>query len=240
VSEPIGGDVTEGRILVVEDDPKTADTLRRYLEHGGFSVEVAFNGTQALEDFGREPPDLVVLDLMLPRIDGLEVCRRIRARSRVPIIMLTARTTEEDRLRGLEGGADDYVAKPFSPRELVARVRVVLRRVREAPLGDPLLRAGDLELDPAARVARRAGRALALTPREFQLLETLMRAPDRAFTRGALVEAAFGGDSESLERTVDVHVMNLRRKVEDDPSAPRFVRTVFGVGYRFASRPEEE
>jgi DNA-binding response OmpR family regulator len=232
--------MAEGRVLVVEDDPKTADTLRRYLEHGGFAVDVAFNGAQALEDFDLEAPDLVVLDLMLPRMNGLEVLRRIRERSRVPIIMLTARTTEEDRLRGLEGGADDYMAKPFSPRELVARVRVVLRRVREAPLGDALLRAGDLELDPAARVARRAGRALPLTPKEFRLLETLMRAPDHAFTRAALVEAAFGGDYESLDRTVDVHVMNLRRKIEDDPSAPRFVRTVFGVGYRFASRPEEE
>jgi len=232
--------MTEGRILVVEDDPKTAETLRRYLEHGGFVVEVAFNGTQALDDFDREPPDLVVLDLMLPRVNGLEVLGRIRARSRVPIIMLTARTTEEDRLRGLEGGADDYVAKPFSPRELVARVRVVLRRVREAPVGDATLRAGDLELDPAARVARRAGRALALTNKEFRLLETLMRAPDHAFSRAALVEAAFGGEYESLERTVDVHVMNLRRKIEDDPAAPRFVRTVFGVGYRFASRPDEE
>jgi DNA-binding response OmpR family regulator len=232
--------MTEGRILVVEDDPKTADTLRRYLEHGGFAVEVAFNGAQALEEFDREAPDLVVLDVMLPRMSGLEVLRRVRERSRVPIIMLTARTTEEDRLRGLEDGADDYVAKPFSPRELVARVRVVLRRVREAPLGDTLLRAGDLELDPAARVARRAGRALSLTPKEFCLLETLMRAPDHAFTRAALVEAAFGGDYGSLERTVDVHVMNLRRKIEDDSSAPRFVRTVLGVGYRFVSHPEEE
>jgi DNA-binding response OmpR family regulator len=175
---------------------------------------------------------------MLPRVSGLEVCRRIRERSRVPIIMLTARATEEDRVRGLEGGADDYVAKPFSPRELVARVRVVLRRVREGPVAGSTLCAGDLELDPSARAARRAGRPLTLTPKEFRLLETLMRSPDRAFTRGELVEAAFGDEYESLERTVDVHVMNLRRKIEDDPSAPRFVRTVFGVGYRFASHPE--
>ena len=225
----------EGRILVVEDDPKTADLLRRYLEHGGFDVTVSFNGTQALEDFTAEPPDLVVLDRMLPRIDGLEVCRRLRERSRVPIIMLTARATEEDRLSGLEGGADDYVVKPFSPRELVARVRAVLRRAREAPVEAATLRAGDLELDASSGVARRSGRPLALTRNEFRLLETLMRSPGKAFTREALVAAAFGNEYQGLERTVDVHVMNLRRKLEDDPGAPRFVRTVFGVGYRFAT-----
>ena len=224
----------EGRVLIVEDDPKTAETLKRYLEHGGFDVTVAFNGAQALEDFDLEPPDLVVLDLMLPRVDGLEVCRRLRERSRVPIIMLTARAAEEDRISGLEGGADDYVTKPFSPRELVARVRVVLRRSRAAPVGGATLRFGDLELDVAARAARRAGETLVLTPKELRLLETLMGSPGKAFTRQALAAAAFGDDYEGLDRTVDVHVMNLRRKLEDDPAAPRFVLTVFGVGYRFA------
>ncbi len=220
----------QGRVLVVDDEKKIVESCRLYLEHAGFEVACAYNGAQALEEARAAPPDLVVLDLMLPRVDGLEVCRRLRAESDVPILMLTARATEEDKLLGLGLGADDYLTKPFSPRELVARVRAILRRA--PPAGVPL-RFGRLEIDVERHEARLDGRPVALTPREFDLLLVLARAPGRAFSRARLVEAAFGADSEVLERTVDAHVMNLRRKIEDGPAAPRFVVTVPGVGYRF-------
>lgn len=168
---------------------------------------------------------------MLPGLDGLEVCRRVRETSAMPIIMLTARSTEEDRLEGLDLGADDYVVKPFSPRELAARVRAVLRRAPGASDGPPV-RVGDLVIDPARHEATLAGRPLDLTPREFRLLEVLARAPGRAFTRGELVERAFGADSSALDRTIDAHVVNLRRKLGDDPACPGRIETVFGVGYR--------
>jgi DNA-binding response OmpR family regulator len=222
------------RILVVEDDKKTAETLRLYLEHAGHSVTLAYNGQQALEECTRERPDLVVLDLMLPRVDGFEVCRRLRERSGVPIVMLTARSTEDDTLAGLELGADDYVHKPFSPRELVARVATVLRRTsQDAAVREGPLLFGDLVLDPERHAVTRAGAPVTLTPREFRLLEAFLRAPGRAFTREELVERAFGPDFEGLGRTVDVHVKNLRQKIEADPAAPRWIVTVFGVGYRF-------
>jgi len=225
----------EGRILVVDDEKKIVENCRLYLEHAGFEVIPAYNGEQALAEARESRPDLIVLDLMLPRVDGLEVCRRLRAESQVPILMLTARSTEEDKILGLGLGADDYLTKPFSPRELVARVRAILRRV--PPAGMPL-RFGSLEIDAERHEARRHGEPVALTPREFDLLLALARAPGRAFTRERLVEAAFGPDSEVLERTVDAHVMNLRRKIEDDPAAPRLVVTVPGVGYRFEGEPE--
>jgi DNA-binding response OmpR family regulator len=221
------------RILVVDDEKKTVESIRLYLEHAGYEVAVAYNGTQALEEMTVAAPDLVVLDVMLPRMDGLEVCRRIRAASRVPIIMVTARVAEEDRLAGLDLGADDYVTKPFSPRELVARVRAVLRRAPPSDSPGAVLEHGALRLDPAAHAATLGGRALDLTPREFRLLEAFMRHPGRAFTRQDLARAAFGESFEALDRTVDVHVAHLRRKIEDDPAAPRRVVTVFGVGYRF-------
>jgi DNA-binding response OmpR family regulator len=220
----------EGRILVVDDERKIVESCRLYLEHAGFEVVSAYNGEQALAEARESRPDLIVLDLMLPRVDGLEVCRRLRAGSRVPILMLTARSTEEDKLTGLSLGADDYLTKPFSPRELVARVRAILRRA--PPAGTPLC-FGALEIDPERHEVRQRGRPVALTPREFDLLLALARAPGRAFTRARLVEAAFGPGSEVLERTVDAHVMNLRRKIEDEPAEPRFVVTVTGVGYRF-------
>jgi DNA-binding response OmpR family regulator len=219
-------------ILVVDDDAKTALAVRLYLEHAGCEVASASDGRQALARAESEPrPDLVVLDLMLPGLDGLEVCRRLREISDVPIIMLTARSTEEDRLEGLELGADDYVIKPFSPRELAARVRAVLRRLPGASDGPPL-RLGELMVDPARHEVRWSGRQVELTPREFRLLETLARAPGRAFSRAELIERAFGADSEALDRTIDAHVANLRRKLEEGSATPSPIETVFGVGYR--------
>ncbi len=226
----------EGRILVVDDEKKIVESCRLYLEHAGFEVVCAYNGEQALDEARESRPDLVVLDLMLPRVDGLEVCRRLRADSQVPILMLSALSTEADKLAGLNLGADDYLTKPFSPRELVARVRAILRRA--PPAGAPL-RFGLLEIDGERHEVRRRGEPVPLTPREFDLLAALARAPGRAFTRARLVEVAFGADSDVLERTVDAHVMNLRRKLEADPAVPRFVVTVPGVGYRFAGEASE-
>jgi DNA-binding response OmpR family regulator len=222
------------RILVVDDDPKTVASVRLYLEHAGYEVVAAADGRQALA-LAQEspPPSLIVLDLMLPEVDGLSVCRTLRARSDVPIVMLTARSTEEARLEGLDLGADDYVVKPFSPRELVARVRAVLRRFPAGAAHRAPLEIAGLKLDPATREVRVRGRQVSLTPREFLLLEAIARAPGRAFTREELVQRAFGPDYEALDRTIDAHVVNLRRKIEPDPSAPVYIRTVFGVGYRF-------
>ena len=222
-----------GRILVVDDEKKIVESCRLYLEHAGYEVLTAFNGTQALEEAAAGRPDLVVLDLLLPRLDGREVCRRLRASgSRVPILMLTALSTEDDRIHGLDLGADDYLVKPFSPRELVARVRAILRRTGAVPDGGTLA-FGDLVIDTARHAITVRGAPAEVTPKEFALLLALARQPSRAFSRAQLVAAAFGDESEVLERTVDVHVMNLRRKIEADPARPRFVVTVFGVGYRF-------
>ncbi|GIK37104.1 MAG: DNA-binding response regulator [Chloroflexota bacterium] len=228
--------MADAKILVVDDDKKTVDLIRLYLEKDGYRVLVAYDGQQALELARQKRPDLVVLDLMLPQVDGLDICRtlRVRAGSKVPIIMLTARTTEEDKLLGLDLGADDYVTKPFSPRELLARVRAVLRRVAEAEdKGPSQLRYDDLVVDLVRHEVRLGQAPIHLTPREFKLLETLAREPGRAFTRLELLDAVFGFDYEGLERTVDVHVMNLRKKIEPEPDQPRYVITVPGVGYRF-------
>ncbi|HEU4425771.1 MAG TPA: response regulator transcription factor [Pilimelia sp.] len=221
------------RVLVVDDDPTVSDVVRRYLERAGLDVTLAADGPAALAAFMREPPDLVVLDLMLPGIDGLEVCRRLRERAPdVPIVMLTALGEEADRVVGLETGADDYVTKPFSPRELVLRVQSVLRRtVRVAPAPETLVD-GDLVVDTARRVASLRGAELALTVREFDLLAFLLRNPGRAYSRAQLLEAVWGwtfGD----QSTVTVHVRRLREKVEADPAAPRRIVTVWGVGYRY-------
>jgi len=220
------------RILVVEDEPKTRATLVLYLEHAGFEVVEAATGPEALE---AERPDLVVLDRMLPGLDGLEVCRRLREDGPVPVIFLTARSTEEDRLEGLDLGADDYVVKPFSPRELVARVRAVLRRSPSAGLPEPLT-VGDLTLDPSRRLALLPGREARLTAREFRLLEVLAKAAGHVLSREDLVTRAFGDAFDGYDRTVDAHVANLRRKIEDDPAAPTRVITVFGAGYRLDVR----
>lgn len=222
-------------ILVVDDDRKLVDLIRLYLEKDEYQVMVAYDGKQALEIARRFYPALVILDLMLPKVDGLEVCRLLRAESRLPIIMLTARTTEEDKLTGLDLGADDYVVKPFSPRELMARVRAVLRRTADdSQAGPSLLKSGDLEVDFLSRQVTLLDKDIHLTPKEFRLLEILIRQPGRVFSRLDLLEDAFGYDYAGLERTVDVHIMNLRKKIEPDPEYPRYVQTVYGIGYRFA------
>ena len=226
-----------GRILVVEDEPKTAATLRLYLEHGGFEVVAAADGREGLRLARECRPDLLVLDLMLPGLDGLAICRALRAESDVPIVLLTARTTEQDRLDGLGIGADDYVTKPFSPRELVLRIRAVLRRSRPVAERDSgVLRTASILVDLGRREATVRGRRVELPPAEFSLLAALARSPGRAFTREELVERAFGASYEGLDRTIDAHVMRLRRKIEDS-SRPALVVTVFGVGYKLADPP---
>ncbi|MEU0162058.1 response regulator transcription factor [Streptomyces sp. NPDC006261] len=227
-------DAARGRVLVVDDDPTVAEVVVGYLHRAGYAVERAGDGAAALERFAAARPDLVVLDLMLPAMDGFEVCRRMRAHGPVPVIMLTARGDEEDRILGLETGADDYVTKPFSPRELVLRVESVLRRAGAgAPAAEgarPLSGAG-LRLDRAARSASRDGVGLALTLREFDLLAFLLRHPGRAFGREELMREVWGWDFGDLS-TVTVHIRRLRGKVEQDPARPRLIRTVWGVGYR--------
>jgi DNA-binding response OmpR family regulator len=225
------------RILVVEDEMKIARLVRDYLQHAGFDVLVAGDGEAALSSVRGAKPDLVVLDLGLPGRDGLDVTREIRRTSNLPIVILTARGEEADRIVGLELGADDYVVKPFSPRELVARIRAVLRRTDSAgggAGGREILRAVDVEVDlPRMRVAV-AGRPVELTPTEFELLAALVREPGRVFTRGQLLEALHGVAFESYERAIDAHVKNIRRKIEPEPGHPRYLLTVHGVGYRFA------
>ena len=225
-------------ILVVDDDKKIVDLVTLYLKRDGYSVWAAYDGREALDLARRKLPDLVVLDLMLPELDGTDVCRLLRAESRVPIIMLTARATDDDKLRGLDIGADDYITKPFNPRELVARVRAVLRRATpETPPAEDV-RCGDLVVSFMRHEARVAGRPANLTPTEFRLLEALIREPGRAFSRTELLDRVFGYDYEGIERTIDVHVMNLRRKIEPNTAAPRYIVTVPGLGYRFEGNHE--
>jgi DNA-binding response OmpR family regulator len=222
-------------ILVVDDEAKIVKTVRAYLESAGFRVVSADDGQMALTVFRHERPALVVLDLGLPAIDGLDVARTLRRESDVPIIMLTARVDEADKLIGLELGADDYVTKPFSPRELVARVRAVLRRVGgEREQATPPITAGEVEIDLERRHVTVAGRMVDLTPTEFDLLVVLARNPGRVFTRLELLDRVQGYAFEGYERTVDAHVKNLRQKIEADPKQPRYLLTVYGVGYRFA------
>ncbi|MDG5805762.1 response regulator transcription factor [Streptomyces ossamyceticus] len=225
------------RVLVVDDDPTVSEVVAGYLHRAGFSVDVAADGPTAVSTAASRPPDLVVLDLMLPGMDGLEVCRRIREHGPLPVIMLTARGDEEDRILGLEVGADDYVTKPFSPRELVLRVESVLRRAGSLASAltvpaEPWLRSGPLALDPTARRATRSGRELTLTTREFDLLEFFLRNPGRATSREELMLQVWGWEFGDLS-TVTVHVRRLREKVEDDPARPHLISTVWGVGYRF-------
>jgi DNA-binding response OmpR family regulator len=224
------------RVLIVDDEPKIVRLARDYLEHGGFEVLEAANGQDALRLARAEKPNVIVLDLGLPGMDGLDVARSLRKTSSVPIIMLTARGDETDRIVGLELGADDYVVKPFSPKELVARVRAVLRRAEylAGPSGAETLSVLDVTLDVPKMRAQRAGQPVDLTPAEFSLLETLMRQPGRIFTRAQLLEALHGVAFESYERAIDTHIKNLRRKLEPDPRQPRYLLTVYGVGYRFA------
>ncbi len=226
------------RILVVEDDVKTANLIRLYLRQAGYDVETAHDGYTGLDMARHIEPDLVVLDLMLPQLTGVDICRLLRSESSIPIIILTAKSTENDVLQGLELGADDYITKPFSPREVVARVKTVLRRVQEHSQNqdEEAITFGKLVIDIKRHEVRVNDRIVHLTPKEFKLLETLAREPGRAFTRMELVERAFGYDYEGLERTVDAHVMNLRKKVEPDHTTPTYIETVYGVGYRFMEK----
>jgi len=237
-------------VLVVDDERQIAEIARDYLQHAGFAVITASDGADALELARTRQPDLVVLDLALPRVDGLDVARTLRRESNVPIIMLTARVEERDRLLGLELGADDYITKPFSPRELVARVRAVLRRVDGLSSSGDILHLADLTLDvPRLKVTRRgagagvggaaasasaAATVIDLTPTEFQLLATLARQPGRVFTRAQLLDAVRGVEVESFERAIDAHVKNIRRKLEPDSRNPRYILTVYGIGYKCA------
>ncbi len=221
-------------ILVVDDEPKIATLARDYLEHAGFAVLTAADGPTALTTIRQRRPDLVVLDLGLPGLDGLDVTRELRRDSTIPIVMLTARDDELDKVLGLELGADDYLTKPFSPRELVARVRAVLRRADRPPDAAETIRTGDVVLDLPRMRAEVAGTAVDLTPTEFQLLATLAARPGRIFTRAQLLDALHGVAFETYERAIDSHVKNLRRKLEPDQRRPRYVLTVYGVGYRFA------
>jgi DNA-binding response OmpR family regulator len=224
------------RILVVDDDAKTVELVKLYLNRDGYKVLVAYNGNEALRLAKEVRPDLIVLDLMLPGMDGLEVCSALRAESDVPIIMLTAKTAEQDRLLGLDLGADDYVTKPFSPKELAARVRAVLRRLPEDALqrGPVEMTHGDLRINFLKHEVYFANKPVRLTPVEFRLLGVLIKESGRTFSRAQLVDRVYGFDFDGFDRTVDVHICNLRRKLEPDPDHPKYIRTVYGAGYTFA------
>ncbi|WP_329584488.1 response regulator transcription factor [Kitasatospora sp. NBC_01250] len=222
-------------VLVAEDDPKQAELVRRYLELEGHTAAVVHDGRAALDEVRRRDPDLLIVDVMMPRVDGLDVCRILRRESELPILVLTARSAEDDLLLGLDLGADDYMTKPFSPRELMARVRVLLRRTQRAQVrgtDDRVLRVGDLTVDPDRHEVRVAGTLVPCTPGEFDLLATLAPHPEQVFSRAQLLGGASGFGSYTSERTVDVHIMNLRRKIEPDPRHPVRLLTVFGVGYK--------
>jgi two-component system alkaline phosphatase synthesis response regulator PhoP len=221
-------------ILIVEDEVELVKVLRSYLENAGFSVLTTPRGDQGLSIWQEKHPDLVLLDLNLPGMDGLDVARAIRRQGDTPIIMVTARVDEIDRLIGLELGADDYISKPFSPREVVARVKTVLRRAGITQSTSQVIRVADLEIDPQSFSVVRAGQLLEFTPTEFAILVTLASNPGRVYNRLQLLEATQGSAYEGYERTVDAHIKNLRAKLEHDPKNPRYIETVFGVGYRFS------
>ena len=221
-------------VLVVDDERPIVQIATDYLEHAGFAVIAAHDGAGALEIVRARRPDLVVLDLGLPRLDGIEVARQLRRESTIPIIMLTARVEESDRLLGLEIGADDYITKPFSPRELVARVKTVLRRVDSAHAAGDVRQIDDLTIDISRMKVNRGRTAIELTTTEFQLLAALARHPGRVFTRAQLLDAVRGDAVESFERAIDAHVKNIRRKIEPDTRNPRYILTVYGIGYKFA------
>lgn len=225
-------DLVGRRVLVVDDDPTVSEVASSYLRAAGFVVDEVRDGFAALQSAERTEPDLVVLDRMLPGIDGIEVCRRLRERAAIPVILLTALGSEDERIAGLEAGADDYLAKPFSPRELVLRVQSVLRRSIEEFTPESVLEYGEFRLDPSARIATRAGAELALTTREFDLFEFLLKHPNQVFSREDLLRTVWGWTYGDLS-TVTVHVRRLREKIEPDPRAPTLLTTVWGVGYRF-------
>jgi len=222
------------RILIVDDEEMIVRTVKAYLDREGFKTYTAYDGEEAIRAFEDKGPDLIILDLMLPKASGIEVTRAIRAKSSVPIIMLTAKAAEADRVVGLELGADDYVVKPFSPRELVARVRAVLRRYEGEGMAVERVSSGGLDIDLKTRDVTVEGRSVELTPTEFDLLAYLARHPGQVFTRLQLLREVQGYTYDSFARTIDTHVKNLRRKIEEDPKSPKFILTVHGVGYRFA------
>jgi DNA-binding response OmpR family regulator len=219
-------------ILIVEDELELVQVLRDYLEKAGFQVEAVSNGPSAISNIQHRSPDLILLDLNLPGMDGLDVARELRRFSEVPVIMITARVDETDKLIGLELGADDYITKPFSPREVVARVRAVLRRAQKEPMEQETIRAGEVLIDRVRHMVEVAGEVVNLTPTEFELLLVLATQPGRAFTRMQLLEATQGEAYEGYERTIDAHIKNLRAKIEPEPKEPTYIETVFGVGYR--------
>ena len=224
------------KIMVVDDEVKIVEVVKSYLENSGYAVCTAYTGREALDKFAAENPALVVLDLMLPDLSGEEVCQALRQRSRVPIIMLTAKVEEEDILRGLQIGADDYVTKPFSPRQLVARIQAVLRRTedRTALLAGLLsFNGGELTIDTLNYEVKRDGRPVNLTPNEYKLLVTMAKHPNKTFTREELIASGLGEDFRGYDRTIDSHIKNLRHKIEPDPKHPKYILTVHGVGYRF-------
>ena len=228
------------RVLVVDDDTKTVELVKLYLKRDGYKVIAAADGMEALKLARQTHPDLIVLDLMLPGMDGLQVCRTLREESDVPIIMLTARTTEDDRLQGLDLGADDYVTKPFSPRELAARVRAVLRRIPEEALmrGPEEVHYGELAVNFSKHQARMMGKLLNLTPIEFKLLGIMTREPERVFSRAQLIDLSVGYDFEGFDRTIDVHIYNVRRKLESVPGHSVRIKTVYGTGYKLSKGAE--
>ncbi|MCR4393709.1 MAG: response regulator transcription factor [Dehalococcoidales bacterium] len=228
------------RVLIVDDDVKIVELVKLYLNRDGYSVITAFDGNEALRLAREAHPDLIVLDIMLPGIDGLEICRTLRAESSVPIILLTAKTTEDDRITGLDMGADDYITKPFSPKELAARVRAVFRRTPDESLqmGPAEIKYGDLTINFPRHEVYLAGKSLNLTPVEFKLLGVMVREPNRVFSRAQLIEKVLGYDFDGFDRTIDVHILNLRRKIEPDASHPKYIKTVYGAGYKFAGGSE--
>jgi len=230
------------KILVVDDEPKIIQAVSAYLEKDGYQVFTASSGKEALELTERKSPDLIVLDLRLPDLPGEEVCQKIRQRRDTPILMLTAKVEEEDKIRGLSIGADDYVTKPFSPRELVGRIRAILRRVKadREPQRDVLsFKEGKLRIDVSKQEVYKDGKPLPLTPNEFRLLMTLARYPGRVYTRSELINKVQGYEYEGYDRTIDAHVKNLRQKIEKDPKSPKYILTVFGVGYKFGGEENE-
>jgi two-component system, OmpR family, alkaline phosphatase synthesis response regulator PhoP len=228
------------KILVVDDDAKIVELVKLYLAREGYTVLTANDGVEALRLARESHPDLIVLDILLPGMDGLEICRKLREESAVPIILLTAKTTEQDRITGLDLGADDYVTKPFSPKELAARVRAVFRRTPDEALqlGPAELKYGDLTVNFPKHEAYLEGKSLDLTPVEFKLLGVLIREPNRVFSRTQLIERVLGYDFDGFDRTIDVHILNLRRKLEPDSGRPKFIKTVYGAGYKFSGGSE--
>jgi len=223
-------------ILIIEDEPELVNVLRSYLEKANYRVMTAYKGDTGLATWENQHPDLVILDLNLPGMDGLDVARAIRRQADTPLIMVTARVEETDRLIGLELGADDYITKPFSPREVVARVRAVLRRSGTAQPKARLLRVSEIEIDKDAHTVKRAGKVIELTPTEFDILVTMAEQPGRVFTRLQLLEATQGNAYEGYERTIDAHIKNLRAKLEPNPKKPRYILTTFGIGYRLEEK----